>query len=137
MDLKDRIRFIRRNLATRTKGGRTKHMTLDEFAKAVGAKDRHRPIGWEKGQTPRDYAEQIAKLTPYPSAAVGGDGEAALLRETYGHRLRSLEGEADEARSTIRGLLLHLNLELVPAAGGGDPGFRPIQQRRAATGKRR
>lgn len=69
-------------------------MTLDEFAEAVGAPNRQAPIRWEKGGTPRDYAVQIAALTPYPPAAFGADGEAELVRETLGRRLQALEDEA-------------------------------------------
>lgn len=94
MTLPERIRFIRKNLVpARQKPGRSPHMTLDEFAVAVGAPDRHGPMAWEKGRTPRDYASQIARLTPYPSAAVGGDGGEELLRNTLGTRLRALEAK--------------------------------------------
>lgn len=119
MPLADRIKFVRTNLERPTKGGRVKHLTLDEFAAAVGAKDRARPIGWEKGQKPRDYAKAIAELTPYTEAAFGGSGAEALVEESLGRRLRSLTGEV---------AFLRTNLELVLEALGipavGEPPTR-------------
>lgn len=100
MPLAQRIRFVRMNLATQRRG-RLAHMSLDEFAEAVGAKDRHRPMAWEKGQTPRDYARRIAALTPYPAAALGADGGEELLRATLGARLRALEGEVSWLRGWV------------------------------------
>lgn len=100
--LGERIRLVRMNLKRKTKGGRIPYLSVDEFAEAVGATSRHRVIGWEtKGETPRDYAEIIAKLTPYPAAALGADGEADLLRETYGRRLRSLEDDVRSLRAWV------------------------------------
>lgn len=133
--LGERIRFVRMNLKRKTKGGRIPYLSVDEFAEAVGATGRHRVIGWEtKGETPRDYAAAIARLTPYPEEALGGDGEAELLRETYGHRLRSLEREADWTRRMFGAFLGHLELEIVPA-DGDDPKAQPIQLRRVRSGK--
>lgn len=86
-----RIAYVRKNLAAKRDGRAPEHLTLDEFAAAVGAKNRQRPIGWEKGETPRDYAERIAALTPYPPAAFGAPEEAELVRQTYGRRLEQLE----------------------------------------------
>lgn len=134
--LGERIRFVRTNLKRKTKGGRIPYLSVDEFAQAVGATGRHRVIGWEtKGETPRDYAEAIAKLTPYPPAALGADGEAELLRETYGHRLRSLEGEADRTRRMFAALLDHLELEIVPVDDEADATAQPIQLRRVRSGR--
>lgn len=95
MSLPERIKFVRLNLTPRKrkKTGRVPYLTLDEFATAVGATDRHGPMAWEKGRTPRDYAERIAALTPYPPSAVGGEGVEELLRDILGRRLRALEGE--------------------------------------------
>ncbi len=114
MKLPDRIAFIRKNLATKKKGGRIPYMTLDEFAEAVGATGRHRPIGWEKGQTPRDYAAKIAALTPYPPGAVGGDEEEEVEEATTARRLRSLEDELRVLRRmVVEGFaLLGLQVEL-------------------------
>jgi len=135
--LSERIHFVRTNLKRKTKGGRIAYLSVDEFAEAVGAKSRHRVIGWEKrGETPRDYANSIAALTPYPPEAVGGDGEAELLRETYGHRLGLLEREADWTRRMLGALLDYLQIEVVPEDAATDATDQPIQLRRARSGKR-
>lgn len=134
--LGERIRFVRTNLKRKKKGGRIPYLSVDEFAEVVGATGRHRVIGWEtKGETPRDYAVAIANLTPYPPAALGGDGEVELLRETYGHRLRSLEGEADRTRQMFAALLDHLELEVVPGDAEGGSTTQPIQLRHVQNGK--
>lgn len=97
-----RLRYIRTNLAPQegAEGRRVPHLTLDEFAIATGAKDRHRPIGWERGQRPRDYAEAIASLTPYPPAAVGGSGAEELFADTVSALLRELRDELEHQRQT-------------------------------------
>lgn len=110
--MEKRIRYIRQNLAPAKPmpGRRIDHLTLDEFAEAVGANNRHRPIGWEtKGEMPRDYAEAIAKLTPYPPAAVGADGAEDLFEETIGGLLRSLQEQADMTRAALIPILKALD----------------------------
>jgi hypothetical protein len=110
LPLGDRIRYVRTNLATPRATARNPGMSHDDFAAAVGAPDRGAPIGWEKGRVPRAYRERIAALTPYPPAAFGGAGEAELVRETLGRRLRLLEAEVGE-RGRVQDLLIeHLGL---------------------------
>lgn len=98
----ERIAYVRKNLATPRGNARQRHVTLDEFALAVGAPDRQAPMRWESGTTPRDYADRIAALTPYPAAAFGADGEAELVRETLGSRLRELEETVARADDVLR-----------------------------------
>lgn len=102
-----RMKYVRTNLgpAKPKPGRRTRYLTHDEFAAAVGAKSRDRPIAWEKGQAPRDYAEEIAKLTPYPAEAFGAAGAEELFEVTIGGTLRSLRDEADGARLVLRAVL--------------------------------
>lgn len=108
--LASRVAYVRMNLAPvqPAAGRRTAHLTLDEFAEATGAKNRHRPIGWESGQTPRDYAEAIAALTPYPAAALGGPGEEELFEVTLGGLLQELRAEADRNRQVLEAILTGL-----------------------------
>jgi hypothetical protein len=124
MPLAKRILYIRKNLAGA--GRRVSYMNQDEFAAAVGAKDRHRVIGWEtKAETPRDYTKQISDLTPYPPAALGGEGEAELFEETLDLTLRSLRGEIVWMRSQLArafvalGIPLELPEEEPPAQSDG------------------
>lgn len=127
MPMKARIAYIRKNLgpARPAAGRRQPYLTLDEFAIATGAKSRDRPIGWEKGQNPRDYAGAIAALTQgaYPPAALGADGEAELFEETIGRTLRSLREEAAGTRTALLAVLGALaehgiQVQLDPAAPG-------------------
>lgn len=107
-----RIAYVRKNLRSPRTGRRRPHLTLDEFADAVGAKNRQRPIDWEKGATPRDYADKIADLTPYPSEAFGAAGEAELVRQMFGRRLLVVEdqlrSERDQRDLAIQGVALQL-----------------------------
>lgn len=111
--LNERVRYIRLNLSPNgQQSRRVKHLTLDEFAAAVGAKNRQAPIEWEKGRTPRDYAEKIAALTPYPPAALGAPGEVELVRESFGRRLQELrdkiETEGAQRDRAIQGVVAQL-----------------------------
>jgi len=98
LDLKKRILYVRTNLATKRQGAREAHLSLDDFAAAVGAKNRQATMRWEKGATPRDYAERIAALTPYPPEAFGAAGEAEFVRESFWNRLLALEAAFRQER---------------------------------------
>lgn len=104
-------------------------MTLDEFAEAVGAPNRQAPIRWEKGGTPRDYAKQIAALTPYPPAAFGADGEAELVRETLGSRLRALEETAVRVEDLGRVETVLREAIVLLANGDAQAALRALQER--------
>lgn len=104
MPLADRVKYVRKNLAPWIGGSsrRAIGMNQDEFATAVGAPDRHPVIRWEKGAEPRDYAERIAALTPYPAEAFLRNEEAGLSLATIDLRLRSLEPVLDEVVGLVR-----------------------------------
>lgn len=130
-----RIAYVRKNLAANRDSRGPEHLTLDEFAAIVGAKNRQRPIGWEKGETPRDYAERIAALTPYPPAAFGAPGEAELLRQTYGRRLRELEEKVAQlvTRDDLVEATEKLRTQLL--ASQAKPGTPETQRPKAARRK--
>lgn len=100
----ERIKYVRENLKRPIPGGKFPHLNQDEFAVAVGGKDRHGPIRWEKGGVPRDYAGAIAALTPYPPAAFGADGEAELVQELFATRLARVEGALDALGARLQAL---------------------------------
>lgn len=135
-----RIRYIRTNLTFQETpaGRRFPYLTLDEFAAATGAKDRHRPIGWEKGQRPRDYAEAIAELTPYPAAAVGGAGAEELFADTVAALLRELRAEMEEQQVTQLRVLRALDdAGIALPAPEEDPRSQPVEPRAAADSPRK
>lgn len=120
MSIGDRVKYVRTNLATDRPRARREYLTHDEFAQAVGAPERQSVIRWEKGSTPKRYAERIAMLTPYPPAAFGAPGEAELVRESLGNRLREVEELVATLRSEhasfVEGVLGRLAaLEAAPA----------------------
>lgn len=128
LELKQRVRYVRQNLPAPKPRVKPEHMTLDEFADAVGAKNRQAPINWEAGRTPRDYASKIAELTPYPAEAFGAPGEAELLRQTYGRRLQAVEAELEQERvdrnlglAVLAGRLADLEDALERAVPGSVP----------------
>ncbi len=105
MPLGDRVKYVRTNLGPNgnvAASRRALGMNQDEFATAVGAPDRHADIRWEKGTEPRDYAERIAALTPYPAEAFLRTEEAGLSLATIDLRLRSLEPVLDEVVGLVR-----------------------------------
>lgn len=129
LDRGERIKYVRTNLASPRPNARRGYMTHDDFAEAVGAPGREGVIAWEKGRTPRDYAEKIAVLTPYPAAAFGAPGEAELVRETLGIRLAAVEDEVARLRqqteSFAEAVLGRLAaLEAVPAPASQRSGRR-------------
>jgi hypothetical protein len=125
LSLAERIRYVRENLPTSRPRARNPHMSHDDFAAAVGAPDRQAPMRWEKGGRPRAYADKIAELTPYPPAAFGAPGEAELVRETLGLRLRRLEATVAELDQTQELLLQHLEI-----VRDGDGGLVPARKAR-------
>lgn len=114
LELSNRVRYVRHNLPGEKPTPKRPHMTLDEFAAAVGAKNRYAPINWESGTRPRDYTSEIAALTPYPPEAFGAPGEAELLRQMYGRRLRQVEAEVAWLRGQLTRAAVLLSLELEP-----------------------
>ena len=106
MTLGARVKYVRDNLVASRNGDqprRVKGLTQDEFAHAIGAKDRHAVIPWEANKRePRDYAERIAALTPYPAEAFLRNEEAGVSLATIDLRLRSLETALDEAGGLMR-----------------------------------
>lgn len=91
-----------------------------------------RAFGVPRSQLPevsrKTIAEVDARLRSFVQE-VSGEDEGSLAR-----RLEVLEGEVDQLRAMVRGLLVHLRLELVPGSREGDPTFRPVRQRRARSG---
>lgn len=88
LPLGQRVKYVRTQLG----------LTQDEFARAVGTSSgRQAVIGWEKGREPRDFAEGIAGLTPYPAAAFRRSEEGAISLATLDLRLRSLEMQLQQA----------------------------------------
>lgn len=91
-----RVRYIRENLAPQATNGssrrRAKGLTQDEFAEALGAAGRQAVIPWEADERePRDYARQIAALTPYPADAFLQRAGAGVSLATIDLRLRVVE----------------------------------------------
>lgn len=116
MPLRERIGYVRRNLATGRQAAPQPYLSHDDFAAALGITNRHTPIRWERDTSPARprpvYAARIAALTPYPAAAFGAAGEEALAQESFGRRLRSLEDEVDWLRSQLVRCAAALQLEL-------------------------
>lgn len=113
MTLGDRVKYVRDNLVASHNGSRSlraKGLTQDEFARAIGAKDRHAVIPWEaNAREPRDYFERIAALTPYPAEAFLRNGDqAGVSLVTIDLRLRRLEAKVDEAAGKSADSLLAL-----------------------------
>lgn len=132
--LPERVKYVRENLATSRERSSNPYLSHDDFAQVVGAGQRSSAIRWEKpraenGSAPRRYAQAIAALTPYPKEAFGAPGEAELVQETLGLRLRSLEAEIHWLRSQLTRAFAALELELEPepreaaplAQSGGAP----------------
>ena len=115
-----RVKYVRDNLVAGHNGNRprrVKGLTQDEFAHAIGAKDRHAVIPWEAhNREPRDYAERIAALTPYPAEAFLRTEDAGLSLATIDLRLRSQETVLAEVVALVREALALLR-ESRPQAG--------------------
>lgn len=112
-----RVKYVRENLATSRDRSQNPYLSHDDFAAAVGSTQRGSAIRWEKprvekGSAPKRYAKAIAKFTPYPPEAFGAPGEAELVQETLGRRLRLLEARYGWLRSQMIVLAARASVEL-------------------------